>query len=207
MQEYNLRPKSLIQTPKILAIGSSTGGLRAIMALFESLRGAKIEIPIIITQHLPQNFDNSFADKISNSGTIQCFVAKEGMELESGKAYIAPAGYHMIIKNLNDKKTVLLDPGAPVNYCRPAVDPMFESVADCYGKNTLAIILTGIGSDGTDGSRKIIQAGGTVIAQDKSTSVVWGMPASVAEAGLCTAILPINEMGDFLKDYSFGKIR
>ena len=204
---YNLRSKSLVQSPKVLAIGSSTGGLKALIKLFSSLNDCIIDIPILITQHLPQNFDSSFADKISSAGSISCKVVQDGDIVENGKAYIAPAGFHMLVKEQGNQKVIKLEDSPPINFCRPAVDPMLESIAEVYGKNVFCLILTGIGHDGRKGCRKIVEKGGTVIAQDKETSVVWGMPAAVAEAGLCTQILPLDDMPEFLKDYSYGKIR
>jgi len=202
-----LKSTSLIQPPAIIAIGSSTGGLKALSKIFEDLKNCKIELPIVITQHIPENFDESFTNKISDIGNRKCVTASDGQELEAGTIYFAPSEKHMLIKSVNDKKIIALDDSAPINFCKPSVDPMLKSVAKLYKNTAMALILTGIGSDGLEGAKDISSVGGAVIAQDKKTSVVWGMPSAVAKEGICNAILPLGEIAGFLKEYSFGKIR
>ncbi len=202
-----LRPTSFIHPPAILAIGSSTGGLQALAKLFEGLKGAQIDIPIVITQHIPENFDDHFSDQIEESSGRKCVVATDGEKLEPGVIYFAPSERHMTIGKRGEDKVALIDNSAPVNFCKPAVDPLFKSVAKVYGKKVTAIVLTGIGSDGFEGAKGIVEAGGTVIAQDEISIVVWGMPGAVAKGGLCTAVLPLDEIAAFLIEHSYGKIR
>jgi len=181
--------------PKVLAIGSSTGGPQALMKVLKPLKG-KCHVPIIITQHMPASFTGILAKQIQDETDIQTFEAQDGQLLEGGKIYIAPGDYHMRFKkNVDGKPVVSLKQDPPINYCRPAVDPMFESILEIYPNNILAVILTGMGSDGLGGSRKIVESGRNIlIAQDKATSVVWGMPQAVAQAGLCQEILPLTEI-------------
>jgi two-component system chemotaxis response regulator CheB len=207
MSELKLRSLYLIQPPSIIAIGSSTGGLQALTKLFEGLRNCTIDIPVVITQHLPENFDTSFCEKITKISGRECIIAQEGDELKAGTIYFAPSEKHLTFRKYEGKVKIYIDDSPPVNFCKPAVDPMFKSLAKIYGKNTFAIILTGIGNDGLEGAKEIAEQGGTVISQDKETSVVWGMPAAVAKAGICNAILPIDKIADFIIEYSFGKVR
>lgn len=204
---FTIRAKSLIQPPQIIAIGSSTGGLQALSKLFSDLRGCTIDVPVVITQHLPLNFDESFANKVADASGFKCVVPGNHVELEPGVLYFAPSERHMKIIRKDGKIVTELEDSAPVNFCKPAVDPMFSSVAKVFKKNVMAIVLTGIGSDGLEGAKDIVANQGTVIAQDKETSVVWGMPAAVSKEGLCSAILPLEEMASFIKEYSFGKVR
>lgn len=207
MSELKLRSLYLIQPPAVIAIGSSTGGLQALTKLFEDLKNCVIEIPIVITQHLPENFDESFCEKISKISARECVIAKEGDILKPGTIYFAPSEKHLIFRKYEGNIKIVIDDSEPVNFCKPAVDPMFKSLAKIFGKSTFAIVLTGIGNDGLEGAKEIVEQGGTIIAQDKETSVVWGMPAAVAKAGVCNAILPLDKIADFIIEYSFGKVR
>lgn len=205
--EFKLRPTNLIQPPAILVIGSSTGGLQALEKFFTDLCNCAIDIPIAITQHIPENFDKSFSNKIEMAAKRKCKMAEDGEILEAGIIYFAPSERHFTISKRAGKKYAVIDDSPPVNFCKPAVDPMFKSAAKAYGKNVLAIVFTGIGNDGLEGAKDIVSNGGAIIAQDRETSIVWGMPAAVAKAELCSAILPLNEIAAFVKEYSFGKIR
>lgn len=207
LEEFNLRKKLVTNTPHALAIGASTGGLTAISTIFEKLRGSHFSLPIFITQHIANNFDKGFLSKISRVSGLDTRLGETGLEVEDGCIYIAPSNYHMIVKKSRDfKVTIKLLDSEPVNYCKPAVDPMFSSIAEVYKEHSFGVILTGIGKDGLAGSRDIVNKGGVIIAQDRATSVVYGMPSAVAKDGLCSAILPIDEVADFIKKHSFGKI-
>ncbi|MDG1287295.1 MAG: CheB methylesterase domain-containing protein [Rickettsiales bacterium] len=182
--------------PKVLAIGSSTGGPQALMKVLKPLYG-KCHVPIIITQHMPASFTGIFASQIEEETRFESFEAKDGQALEIGKVYLAPGDYHMCFKQmLNKDVQVRLNQDPPVNYCRPAVDPMFESIGGIYPHNTLAVILTGMGQDGLEGARQIVEESNSniLLSQDKETSAVWGMPAAVAEAGLSHEILPLGQI-------------
>lgn len=179
--------------PAIVAIGSSTGGPPA---LFEVLKHCKgMDVPIVITQHMPPTFTAMLATHIQNHTTIPAAEGKDGDVLKPGHIYIAPGGYHMVIKMENGQPTIRLNTDPPENFCRPAVDPMFRSLIQIYGNKILGVILTGMGSDGYLASQTLVEAGSRLIAQDEATSVVWGMPGAVATGGLCHAVLPLSEIG------------
>lgn len=182
----------------ILAIGSSTGGPQA---LFEVLKHCRnLRVPIVITQHMPPTFTKILADHITRQCDLPTFEAEDGMIIQPGKAYVAKGGFHMLItKHENGSPMIKLDNGPAVNYCKPAVDPMLDSLIAIYGAKILSVILTGMGHDGLDGCKKLVALGGQVIAQDEATSVVWGMPGAVAQAGICSEILPLSEIGTTIK--------
>jgi two-component system chemotaxis response regulator CheB len=118
----------------------------------------------------------------------------DGEEISAGSVYLAPGGRHMKVSRRDGTAVISLEDGPLVNFCKPAVDPMFASAADIWGSKVLALVLTGMGADGLAGARKIVAAGGHVFAQDEATSVVWGMPGQVTNAGLCSAVLPLPEI-------------
>ncbi len=187
---------SIVPQPQILAIGSSTGGPNALISLLGMLRN--LPVPIVITQHMPKTFTAILAGHIEKATGIKCQEGAEGMPLQAGNAYVAPGGYHMLLKKQGVQSVITLNEGAPENFCKPSVDPMLRSVVEIYGSRVLTVILTGMGSDGLHGCEQVTQAGGQVIAQDEATSVVWGMPGAVATAGLCSAVLPIPQLGDWV---------
>ena len=166
--------KSPIVTPKphILAVGSSTGGPQALFELFGGLQGA-IEVPILVTQHMPATFTAILAQHINRSSGMPASEAENGEVLKRGHIYIAPGDYHMTIENGDNGDKIKLDKNPPVNFCRPAIDPMLESIVNIHGNKTLVVILTGMGYDGLNGSKLVNKIGGTVIGQDEESSVVW----------------------------------
>ena len=180
--------------PKVLAIGSSTGGPQALLELFSGLKNS-VELPVFITQHMPDTFTAIMADHIARSSNAACTEAVDGEPVKAGHVYVARGGLHMVVTQEDSQKVIHLTEDPPENYCRPAVDVMFRSLAKVYGAGILAVVLTGMGSDGLKGGRTIVQAGGSLLAQDEATSVVWGMPGAVATDGLCSAILPLSEIG------------
>ncbi|MBE9556670.1 MAG: chemotaxis response regulator protein-glutamate methylesterase [Proteobacteria bacterium] len=186
--------------PEILTIGSSTGGPQA---LFQVLRdiGSDPGVPILVTQHMPPTFTKILAEHASRASGLPCKEAEDGEPLERGHVYIAPGDYHMLIKVRNDRQVIAINQDPPVNFCRPAVDPMLRSVVELYGSRILNVILTGMGADGMLGSQAIVDAGGTIIAQDELTSIVWGMPGAVATRGLCSAVLPIDQIGGHVRKF------
>jgi two-component system chemotaxis response regulator CheB len=180
--------------PEILAVGSSTGGPNALFTFFKNLDPA-LNLPIVLTQHMPPNFTAILAEHISKQTGWQAREAQTGDLLEPNKVLVAPGDYHMtVVLDENGRKTIRLNQDAPESFCRPAVDPMLRSLVQVYGGKILMVMLTGMGSDGLLGSRKLVEAGGTLIAQDEETSVVWGMPGAVAHAGLCHAVLPLEQI-------------
>ena len=183
-----------LTAPRALVIGSSTGGPQALMSLVTEIGPVIDRFPVLITQHMPPTFTTILAEHLSRASGRVVREAVDGEPVVSGRIYLAPGGLHMRVKRQDKSVLIGLDDGAYVHFCRPAVDPLFSSAAAIWGAGTLGLILTGMGSDGTDGAADIVAAGGAVIAQDEPTSVVWGMPGSVAEAGLCSAILPVEEI-------------
>lgn len=183
---------------KALAIASSTGGPQALMTLFEHLKGHLAGIPIFITQHMPATFTTILAEHIAKAGARPCAEAKNGDAVEPGKAYLAPGDYHMVAEKSGLNVVLKINRDAPENFCRPAADPMLRSLSAIYGKHLAVVVLTGMGQDGMEGSKVVVAAGGSVIAQDEASSVVYGMPKAVAEQKLCRAILPLSEIGRYL---------
>jgi two-component system chemotaxis response regulator CheB len=188
-----LRPFSSI-LPRALLIGSSTGGPQALGAIIEKLPAAIDRAPVLITQHMPPMFTTVLAEHLSRVSGRGAHEAEDGEPVLAGGIYVAPGGRHMRVVRDGERVKIALDDEPPINFCKPSVDPLFASAAQVWGPSALALILTGMGSDGTKGAAELVAAGGSVIAQDEATSVVWGMPRSVAKAGLCSAVLPLNEI-------------
>jgi two-component system chemotaxis response regulator CheB len=203
--------------PKLLAIGSSTGGPQALFTLIQAL-GRSVNVPIVLTQHMPATFTPILAEHITRLGGLPCAEAKDGEALLPGQIYLAPGDKHLIIERdgapagarpgsqPNAQRTPIggaiararLSNDPPENFCRPAVDPMLRSAADVCDGRVLVTMLTGMGHDGLAGTRRVVEAGGAAIAQDEATSVVWGMPGAIAQAGLCHAILPLPRIAQKL---------
>ncbi len=181
-------------SPRVLLIGSSTGGPQALMALATELGPVIDRFPVLITQHMPPTFTTILAEHLTRSSRRPAHEAIDGETVKPGQIYLAPGGRHMRVARHGTEAAIALDDGPPVNFCKPAVDPLFTSAIDIWQGGTLALVLTGMGSDGMRGGKDIVAAGGNVIAQDEATSVVWGMPGAVANAGICAAILPLNQI-------------
>lgn len=190
----SLVKSSLTRLPKILAIGSSTGGPQALFSLFEQLRG-KVSLPILITQHMPATFTAILAEHLEKIWGKKCAEAVDGEPVLDNRVYIAPGDWHMTVEGTATVAKIKLNQKPPENFCRPAVDPMLRSLLAVYGPNVLTVILTGMGHDGLGGCQKLAEAGSRIIAQDEETSVVWGMPGAVATGGLCSAVLPLADIG------------
>lgn len=199
----SLRAPSTI-VPQVIAIGSSTGGPQALYEVLKHFAPAPT-LPILLTQHMPPTFTTMLATHISRLCGVTAVEAEDGMPVLRGRVHIAPGNYHMTITQTKATPVIRLNQDPPQNYCRPSVDPMLSSLVALYGSAVFVAILTGMGQDGLRGCREVIAAGGTVIAQDQATSVVWGMPGAVANAGLCSAIVPITEIGPRLKKLSPGR--
>jgi two-component system chemotaxis response regulator CheB len=179
--------------PTVLAIGSSTGGPQALMAVIGAL-GKDFPLPIFITQHMPATFTGILADHIGKAAGRDTHEARTGEPVKPGTIYVAPGDYHMTVEKGSPANVIRLTQDSPENFCRPSADPMLRSLAAIYGNRLLCVILTGMGHDGLAGSRVLVDAGGTLIAQDEATSIVWGMPGSVANAGLCSDVLPLDQV-------------
>ncbi len=180
--------------PRALVIGSSTGGPQALTTLIEKLPAAIDRAPVLITQHMPPMFTTVLAEHLSRAGGRGAHEAEHGEPVLAGGIYVAPGGRHMRVVRTAEVVRIALGDDPPINFCKPAVDALFTSAVAVWGATTLALVLTGMGADGTRGAADIVAAGGSVIAQDEATSVVWGMPRSVAQAGLCSAVLPLDQI-------------
>ena len=185
------------EKPEVLAIGSSTGGPQALFAFFGDLK-TTFKLPIIITQHMPSTFTPVLAEHISQAAGWWCNEGKEGDVITSGRILLAPGDFHMLVEPRGANKVIRLNKESPENFCRPSVDPMLRSIAKAYGGRVLVVVLTGMGADGKKGAQTIVRNGGTVIAQDEKTSVVWGMPGAVATAGICSAVLPLDRIASYV---------
>ncbi len=179
---------------RLLAIGSSTGGPQALFTLVQAL-GKDIRLPVVITQHMPAAFTAILAEHIGRLGFMPCAEAREGERLAPGRIYLAPGDRHLLLRQAGGGLEARLSSDPPENFCRPAVDPMLRSAAAALDGRVLVVMLTGMGHDGLAGTRAVVEGGGGAIAQDEATSVVWGMPGAVAEAGLCHAVLPLPRIG------------
>lgn len=187
-----LRPGSL-RKPRILGIGASTGGIHALGQLFGALpRG--LDLPILVTQHLPASFMPVFATQLSAVYGCETLVAADDAEVLSGHILVAPGDAHLALRRQGDRLRVKLDHRPAASGCTPSVDTMFASLAELFGSDAMGVVLSGMGRDGTDGARQIVAEGGAVFAQDQASCAVWGMPRAVAEAGLASAILPPAEI-------------
>ena len=186
------------QAPRALLIGSSTGGPQALMALVAELGSVIDRFPVLITQHMPPTFTTILAEHLARSSHRPAHEAVDGEVIKAGRIYLAPGGLHMRVARHGTDAVIVLDDGPPVNFCKPAVDPLFASAIDIWHAGILAVVLTGMGSDGMRGGKEIVAAGGSVIAQDEASSVVWGMPGAAANAGICAAVLPLNQIAQKL---------
>ncbi|MEI9904046.1 MAG: chemotaxis response regulator protein-glutamate methylesterase [Asticcacaulis sp.] len=187
-----------------LVVGASTGGPPALRAFLLGL-GPDWKLPVLIVQHMPATFTAILAEHLDKALPQKVQEAKDGMLIESRNVYIAPGDFHMTIKNDPICKQIKLDQGPQVNWCRPAVDPLFRSAAEVYGNHALAVVLTGMGHDGRDGAQALVNVNASVMVQDESSSVVWGMPGAVAEAGLAEIIKPIDGLSAACKAFSRGE--
>jgi two-component system chemotaxis response regulator CheB len=179
----------------IVAIGASTGGIHSIGQLFGALPKG-LSIPILITQHLPASFTAAFAQQLRDLSGRQTFVAADGLGLAPDAITIAPGDAHLTVVRKPSGVVAKLERRPAPSGCMPSVDPMFASIAETYGAAALGIVLTGMGRDGTLGAEEIAEAGGTILVQNEATSAVWGMPGSIARAGLASAILhPLDIAG------------
>lgn len=188
------RPAAGFQHVTAVTIGVSTGGPQALARLMPDIL-ADFPVPILIVQHMPPLFTRLLADRLNNGSRIRVREAGPGMLVEPGVAYIAPGDWHMEVeRDRSGAVRLTTHQGPPENSCRPAVDVLFRSVAEVYAAGALAVVLTGMGQDGLRGGERIVDAGGRLIAQDKETSVVWGMPGFVANAGLAERVVPLGDM-------------
>jgi two-component system, chemotaxis family, protein-glutamate methylesterase/glutaminase len=185
------RPRS--KPFRVLAIGVSTGGPTALGEVLPEIP-ADFPLPIIIVQHMPPLFTQFLADRLNSRSKIRVVEACQQMIVEAGTAYIAPGDYHMRFEQRQGQIRIVLDQGPSENSCRPAVDVMLRSAAEVFQGDILVTILTGMGQDGRLGAELVKSRGGYVIAQDSESSVVWGMPGAVVEAGLADMVVSLKSV-------------
>jgi len=178
---------------KAILIGVSTGGPRALMTLLPDLC-QRIDIPVMIVQHMPPKFTESLAESLNAKTRFQVIEAKNNQTIEQRHVYIAPGGKHMLIRKKHSQISIQTNDNPPVHGCRPSVDILFQSAADVLGRDVIAVILTGMGTDGTEGLSSLKKHGVHVIAQDEASSVVWGMPGSAVRAGLVDDVQPLEKI-------------
>lgn len=191
--------------PRVLVIGSSTGGPQALNAIVTQINSVLDRAPVLITQHMPPTFTTILAEHLARASNRPVREAVAGEEVNAGTVYLAPGGNHMSVARRDGIAVIALDDGPLINFCKPAVDPLFASAAEVWGPKVLALVLTGMGSDGLRGSQAIAAAGGSILAQDEASSVVWGMPGQVAHAGLASAVLPLNDIAAKLASMFTGE--
>jgi two-component system, chemotaxis family, protein-glutamate methylesterase/glutaminase len=179
--------------PKLVVIGVSTGGPTALAAIMPKLP-AGFHLPILIVQHMPPLFTRLLAERLHATCQLPTQEATQGESVEPGKVLIAPGDFHMKVVGNGGGVRVSLDQSPPQNSCRPAVDALFTSVAEVYGGAVIAVILTGMGQDGLRGAQILKAQGAYVFAQDEASSVVWGMPGAVVNAGLADSVLPLDRI-------------
>jgi two-component system chemotaxis response regulator CheB len=177
----------------VVLIGVSTGGPNALVELLPMLPG-DLSVPILIVQHMPPMFTRLLAERLDARCRLRVREAVAGDRPQPGQVFVAPGDHHMTVDRDLQGMVLSLDQGAPENSCRPAVDVLFRSAAASYGAGCLAVVLTGMGQDGLRGGEAIVAAGGTMLAQDEASSVVWGMPGFVARAGLASEVLPLSQI-------------
>jgi two-component system chemotaxis response regulator CheB len=181
------------QRVDILVIAASTGGPNALLQILPQFP-VDFPVPILIVQHMPPVFTEHFARNLAEKSKMPVEEGKAGRRLEGGRAWVAPGNYHMAVRMDGAVPCLHINQAPPENSCRPAADVLFRSAAGLYGPHTLGVVLTGMGQDGLRGCEEIAEAGGQIIVQDEATSVVWGMPSYVAQAGLADAVVPIDHM-------------
>ena len=196
------KPHVLPMRRDVIAIGSSTGGPNALLEIIPKFPKA-INSAILIVQHMPPIFTEKLAQHLNAKSEVEVREGKEGDAVEPGVALIAPGGYHMVVKKTPEGKMVIsLNQNAMENHCRPSVDVLFRSVAEHYGPKSVGIILTGMGRDGFEGVKLMKEKGAPIIAQNKETCVVWGMPRFVVEAGLAASEVPISMVAQEVSQFA-----
>lgn len=196
VRPYALAPRhSPLATERvdIVAIGVSTGGPNALAALLSEFP-AEFPVPIAIVQHMPPMFTKLLAERLASKCQIRVDEAYAGALLEPGRAWIAPGNFHAIVERDGKVVRIGINQEPPENSCRPSVDVLFRSIAQVYGAKALAVVLTGMGQDGLRGCEYIREVGGQILVQDRASSVVWGMPSFVANAGLADRVVSLDQM-------------
>jgi two-component system chemotaxis response regulator CheB len=196
-------PEARRVAPAAIVIAVSTGGPDALEAVVGGLP-AQLPVPVLVVQHMPADFTRMLAERLDRRAELQVVEAQDGDEVLAGRIYIAPGGRHMALASADGRVVVALHDGPRENSCRPAADVLFRAAADVYRAGVIAVVLTGMGEDGLRGAEAVHVAGGLVIAQSESTSVIASMPRAVAAAGLADAIVPLDELAAVLSAHALG---
>jgi two-component system chemotaxis response regulator CheB len=210
--EYKIHPDEVIPLKaanfpgmKLIAIGSSTGGVESLLRVFKRLPGDLP--PILITQHIPYGFSSSFAQRLNDHSEVIVCEAKDGMILEKGHGYLAPGNMHLTIEKIgNEYKTKLLDT-KKVSQHKPSVDVLFRSVNNTVGSAAMAVMMTGMGDDGTIAMKELFDNGAYTVAQNEESCVVFGMPMKAIQAGAVKDIIHLDEIADYIIEFSKGRKR
>ncbi|MGY1886678.1 chemotaxis response regulator protein-glutamate methylesterase [Blastococcus sp. SYSU DS0753] len=190
--------------PAVLVIGSSTGGPEALARVLPALP-ATLPVPVLLAQHMPPVFTRQFAQRLDRLSPLRVVEAVDGTPLVPGTVHLAPGDHHLVVRaNGRAGFSTSLNQGPPENFCRPAVDPLFRSAVAAFDGAVLGVVLTGMGADGRNGCGEIRNAGGTVVVQDQATSVVWGMPGAVAQAGYADEVLPLDRIAEAIQRHLAG---
>jgi len=200
-----LRPYSPMAA-KVVVIGSSTGGPQALQVIMRGLEPALRRVPVLVTQHMPPTFTTILAEHLGRTANRPAHEGVSGEPLVPGTIYVAPGAKHMVIARDADGARIVINDDPPVHFCKPAVDPLFASAAAAFGPGALGVILTGMGTDGAAGAAQIASAGGSIIAQDEATSVIWGMPGTAVEAGVCSGVMPLEEIAAKISELTGGGV-
>jgi two-component system chemotaxis response regulator CheB len=180
---------------EVIAVGASTGGPPVVLGFLKSLR-ASFEVPILVVQHMPQAHVGYYAEHLQAHARRPVLLGRHGEVVQRGRVYVAPGGVHMQVVRVGSKLAIHLDDGPEEHYCRPAVDPLFRSVAAACGASSVGVVVTGMGSDGAIGATLLRKAGAPVVVQDRQSCVVWGMPGAVVRAGAASAEVPAAELAE-----------
>jgi len=198
------RPARMPSPPQVAVIASSTGGPQALIDLFRNLSPAALPVPVLVVQHMPAAFTPILADHLSRATQWRAVEAANDEPMTTQEIRIAPGGFHMVIAGTGAGRRLRLTTAPPVNFCRPSADVLFTSAAEAFGRNVLAVVLTGMGSDGAEGAKVIAAAGGTILAQDKKTSVVWGMPGAAVATGVVHKVISLEGMPKAIESAAKG---
>jgi len=190
--------------PRVLLIGASTGGPPALNAVLGAIGRVIDHAPVLITQHMPSTFTTILAEHLSRASGRPAAEARDGERIRAGHIYVAPGGLHMRVARCNGEAVIVLDDGPLIHFCKPAVDTLFVSAAALWGAWNLGLVMTGMGCDGSLGAAQLVAAGGCVMVQDEESSAVWGMPGRVAQAGLASAVLPLDQIAPKVVRLFFG---
>lgn len=193
-----------VPRPEALLIGISTGGPEALTRLLPALP-ASFPLPVVIVQHMPAGFTRALAERLDRLSPLTVREAAGGEAVHPGGVWIAPGGRHLEVRREGEAVRLALTDAPPENSCRPSADVLLRSAAAAWGRQALALVMTGMGSDGSVGARAIKAAGGTVLAQDERTSVVWGMPGAVVHAGLADAVVALEQLPEALQSLATGR--